>query len=168
MGLSSYQYPENIRAGKSPVYFGLDGFLRRFSMARRSFLVGRPDPGSRDGLVVWNGVASGLGMGGLRSSYSSWASDAGPRRDPKATILTTLTRAPQGKVRTSPGRTKWLAFWIRAPLLRILPDRASLAAKDRLFTRRANQSHRSIRNPGSLDSSGVSCTLVLTCSASCP
>jgi hypothetical protein len=63
-------------------------------------------------------------------------------------ILTTRTRFPKAKVRTSPGPTMRAGFSVRTPFTRTPPSTTILAAKLRDLKKRACHSHLSIRIVG--------------------
>jgi len=81
------------------------------------------------------------------SWYNSCASAGGPRRAPSPITRTVRRKAPCGTAMVSPIRTAWLAFLTVTVLTATAPAAQRRAPRERLLTRRANQSHWSSRRP---------------------
>src|SRR3977135_1361699 len=80
-----------------------------------------------------------------KSSYSTRAADASPRRSANPTTLRTRTLRSSPIVSTSPALTGWLGAISRTPLMRTWPASTSAAALGRAFTTRACHNHLSRR-----------------------
>src|SRR4030088_956915 len=78
-----------------------------------------------------------------KSSYSTRAAAASPRRSENPTILSTRTVRSSPMVRTSPALTPWPGAFSRTPLMRTCPASTSSAALVRALTTRACHSHLS-------------------------
>jgi len=125
-----------VRRNGSPPPQGLDSILSRFAPGARHEPPGSPPPRisrCRRAFLVGRGPARVVeaGDGGLKSSYSSRASGAGPRRAGRATIRTTRTLRPWTKVRTSPMQTAVAGFETFAPLTRTRAADTVFAARPR-------------------------------------
>src|SRR3977135_3316705 len=80
-----------------------------------------------------------------KSSYSTRAADASPRRSANPTTLRTRTLRSSPIVSTSPALTGWPGAISRTPLMRTWPASTSAAALVRAFTTRACHNHLSRR-----------------------
>src|SRR5882672_7521565 len=80
-----------------------------------------------------------------KSSYSTRAADASPRRSANPTTLRMRTVRSSPIVSTSPAFTAWPGAFSRTPLMRTWPASISAAALVRAFTTRACHNHLSRR-----------------------
>src|SRR5258707_11605245 len=80
-----------------------------------------------------------------KSSYSTRAADASPRRSANPTTLRMRTVRSSPIVSTSPAFTAWPVAFSRTPLMRTWPASISAAALVRAFTTRACHNHLSRR-----------------------
>src|SRR5258707_14445648 len=81
-----------------------------------------------------------------KSSYSTRAADASPRRSANPTTLRMRTVRSSPIVSTSPAFTAWPGAFSRTPLMRTWPASISAAALVRAFTTRACHNHLSRRS----------------------